>query len=847
MGHVADTKPWIPMRLVVPWSSRVAFSTKVCGLPGEKGCWRHRACKDLDVAAAHDLMDRSIASSRPPRPTRSRWVAFLRPADGGPVEQVFASTRAAVDRCRMRSQTHVVVFEFDRSAAELRPHSYECRTWFGGHHEAIVDWWNPESPVPSLFQCFGKELFVQWNLSPIPGAAQASIADLIQGFLDQGCPWFRQHRRGPHFGVAWCHLEVHLLQRSVEEDVGPIRLSDYLVTFSLIDPSTLRVEYLSEPSILNLDPDGEFCELRQVICDAIQLRAHSDDGKSVDAVCFADCLTGSREQILASEIDSSFLRFSIPEVTLYLLDWLLSRILARGVGHQEVAKHLQRLVDGEGELSAVEDLLEAEIRLDIDPRVFRADALRRLDPNFEPLLGIFPEAVSFRSVLETIDLHNGGEPLVEAARFLANEFLAGGKVNNGHRDLPMFADLGWIADRRLAEEAWYDLSVDESKLDVAGGHALEVLAAVIRSVARRHIFLSPEEAEERARQLVRKSVFPIAHLLTHWPSQKGVRNYFIFPIWESLIGDDYRPSIFAHVFSSRRGKPEEEEGTAIRDEARLLNIELQPFGRLIAQSTYDTRLRRSQIDSRLASAAYSIGHPMKRRVDSVHAVLNSMLDLEPQAESAALIHEAGEAASRVGRLGHVLDVLADALRSGEPGRIFQRKKDWRQEQPYHLKSLLADIDGRCLAPGVRPVTVEVAESTERARIGCWMTDGEGLPYRPADLFYEELVFELFLNAAKHGLGDRSGVPVEVQCRKVTVNGASALAVTLVNGIDVTEAVEATGWTMWNEHGDAPVGGLYFLASLLDQTGLGCLWTRVEKQRKTACFAVALELNGLERM
>jgi hypothetical protein len=338
-----------------------------------------------------------------------------------------------------------------------------------------------------------------------------------------------------------------------------------------------------------------------------------------------------------------------------------------------------------------------------------------------------------------------------------------------------------------------------------------------------------------------------------------------------LIGDEYRPSIFAHVFSACRPSDDGGPSTDIPDrpqpldsqllggaarfpasgeeatqeEAQFLITQLLPIGRLIAQSTYDDQLRRSQIESRLAAAAYSIGHPMKRRVDSVRAALNSMLDLRPDDDAKALIHDAGRAALRVSRLGHILDVLSDVLQSSESENVFQHKDEWRADGPFDLAGLLESLDGVCLAPGVRQVRIPLAASIEGARIGCWLRDRDGQLYRPADLFYDELFYELFLNAAKHGVGDTSEVSVEVRCQELTIRDVQIQAVTVVNGIDSRDERLEAPWAVWNEGDDAPVGGLYFLASLLHRAALGRLWTRTEQRNGEFVFVVALELNGLE--
>lgn len=881
---------WVPAHLLVPWSSRVGFSKSVCGLPSQEGCWRHRRCNVLgNTNALGRLVKLAVASSRgTSRPRRSAWLVFLRPAEpaSAAVEQHFSRSGDEVDELWKRPGYHSVVLELDRSGSDLRPYSYSCRAWNGKDHQEISDWrdrQNDQAP-PSLFQCFGKELFRARDLSSVRKDLRASIADLIQSFLDRECREFRVHGRGAHFGVSWCHLDLYLQERSVNEralgrektreerrhDAGgaPFSINDYLITFSLINPSSLRLEHLEEPHVLNLDTEGDFRELRRSISGALPLWATPNGvERSAESVCYADCLTTrSREQLLAAEIDNSFLRISVPEITVYLLDWLLARVLAVGDLHGKVAHHLHRLVEMDDELvPAMEALLECDVRLDPDPRLFDPTELTTLDRDSKALLGAFPDVVPFGSILKAVDLQRGGVPLLEVVRFLSRKFR-----EDGYRDLPMFSDLGWRTDRRLAETDWEQVEGAALCLDgVSRPRALEVLARVIRTIAREHVSLTAEHAEARSRRLTSRSVFPIAHLLTHWPPQKGVHTYYVFPIWESLIGDEYRPSIFAHVFSAYRPlgpegprdsclaeaqEGDSSEGTShghaareqlAGEEAQFLLRQLLPFGRLIAQSTYDDQLRRSQVESRLAAAAYSIGHPMKRRVDSVHATLNSMLDLKPNADTEALIHDAGRAALRVSRLGHVLDVLSDVLKSSEVKEIFQKKKEWRSEETLPLVDLVKPMDGACLAPGTWPVRSPLTASIESTGIGCWLRDQDDRLYRPADLFYEELVYELFLNAAKHGKPDGDRVPVEVSCREVTVRDGPVRAVTLANGIEPCDETSESPWQIWNEKGDAPVGGLYFLTGLLHRAGLGRLWTRRALRRGAPIFLVALELNGLE--
>ncbi len=128
-----------------------------------------------------------------------------------------------------------------------------------------------------------------------------------------------------------------------------------------------------------------------------------------------------------------------------------------------------------------------------------------------------------------------------------------------------------------------------------------------------------------------------------------------------------------------------------------------------------------------------------------------------------------------------------------------------------------------------------------------MTDENGRAYRPADLFYEELFYELLLNAAKHGAGNPDDVRVDIDLTQPRSSDEGLKALTLRNGIRSARSRGPSDWSLWNHDGNAPVGGLFFLSNLLDRVGLGRLWTRFHQRHGKDCFSVALELTGLEEI
>ncbi len=460
MAHKIFSEPWVSPKQLIPWSSRVSFSDEVCGLPGTKGCWRHRRCHGIHHYGARLLKRRSIGIDQPEVPNQPLWLIFHKAMEDGLVATHVVFSFSEVTELRQLADYHVVLFEFDRSANTLEPSSYECWAWFGGRHNAIDNWWKPlPGSTKSLFDCFGKELFVDRDLSQACKGARGSIADLLTAYLDRRCSHFRQHERGLNFGVSWCHLEIRLLERAEKEqrclrstivldsegeEEPPFCLDHYLVTFSVIEPKTLLLRFLTEPHILRLDLDERFRDLRNSIHKAVPLRSNPEISDAAqERICYADCLTShSRVQLQGSEIDRSFLCFSLAEIALYLLDWLLCRLLSESDGRDDsMGRCLKRIIEASGEADelaeAVDELLGTQIRLDLDRRLFEPAAMSVLPAVMDTYLGAFGSGSTVRDLLEAIDLAGWNSMVPTVIEFLVRNFSEG--ATGDYRDLPMFS------------------------------------------------------------------------------------------------------------------------------------------------------------------------------------------------------------------------------------------------------------------------------------------------------------------------------------------------------------------------------------------------------------------------
>ena len=270
----------------------------------------------------------------------------------------------------------------------------------------------------------------------------------------------------------------------------------------------------------------------------------------------------------------------------------------------------------------------------------------------------------------------------------------------------------------------------------------------------------------------------------------------------------------------------------------------------------------------LAVAAYKIGHPMKHRVGPVRMSLKWFKDRAsegriPEKDAWAEALWGLRALKRVEALGHILDVLSRALGSrtadsDEKERVFLVKEEWRDANNYDLTSrinelaseankLQEDDDRKMVVQG--PSGADGREPVIRPWI---QSDQEA--YRPADLFYNEILTELLANALRKG-HEQAGrlVHVEWSFKKITdpASGVSQTALVLSNPCPYGEArsrtaVSSDAWEPWTSPDRSAVGGVLFLAQLLEYTGMGRLFVRISHDSgELGTFSVGLWLSGLD--
>lgn len=882
------------LRALMPVSSATSFSRGVCGLAGcSKGCWRNRR--------PHPPEDVGVGALPNPSGELVGWIVFTRMATGKVTSVRWQPTRPSDAGQEGLSQA---IFGIRDASSALQanerrmpvPSFAEYRTYASTSEWTLVEDWLGTSTARTntgdLFNCFGSDTFSRLPVVDAPYEMSVSIADLAEAYLDSSCSRYRQHELGAQFGVTLCKLRDQGIDLN---DLDGGAFGDLAITFSRYDHEHHTVDYLRMPHIGGLDREllAEAPTIQQELQRAF-VPVHAQGQREIkggSARSFAECFLGpGRGTILPSEIEHRYLSFSIGEISVYLLHWLLLRIFASDdPASRAFVTALVRWVHFVPSREATESVLNLEHLLSYNVLpAFDASTFTGVAPNDTAarFLGFFRRPVAFREVIGIAGFGReprAGRPFLQPERFLAEEFAERSAVSGqGYHELPMFSGLDWQASALVRSVV--DIDAIEGQPDAASGLARDVagvLATITAALYRRfeaaievhdhEVSIDTSLSRLAATTLqadTAQCVFPIGHVLTHWPCNVGVSHYFIVPCWDAVVGGTQRPVIFAHVFARGLGRnPSEAAVTAYVDE---LFYYLIPCGGLIARSYYDAQYRRAAASEREAEAmrlsamnSYKIGHPLKHRVTPLRRMLKLAIGATAVAPEMSALHadlsRADDLASELERLGHLLDAVGETFAHGPESNarevIFERKPDWQQTVHYDLPARLGHY------ARIVDVAVSVGQSALGARVEGWFGPAEHMA-RPADLFFDEILYELLWNAQSHFVDAEMGTASPLYAVRPTVQVAlveiptsrerSVTALTVSNSCE-RDPCERVAWLSdefqeWEteEKEGAGTGGLFFVALFLRRTGAGRLWVRRAIDGGGFHFVLALELRGLVR-
>jgi len=262
----------------------------------------------------------------------------------------------------------------------------------------------------------------------------------------------------------------------------------------------------------------------------------------------------------------------------------------------------------------------------------------------------------------------------------------------------------------------------------------------------------------------------------------------------------------------------------------------------------------------LAVAAYKIGHPMKHRVGPVGSALRGLKDA---AEAGTLTCDNARADAvralaslrSVEALGHILDLLSRAISSLEKEQVFliDGKPEWRSSSSYPIGERLHKIQAQVNTVN-EPVLLTPPARHTTPSIVPWIVAPDG-SVRPSNIFYDEIFTEILTNAARNGYRLPQCIEVELRWRTTTITlpqtGKKHRVFVFSNACRLARTQPRIGiggpdWTPWDTTATAAVGGLLFLANLLEYAAIGTLFVRVVPvDEDIGRFEIALGLCGMQ--
>lgn len=280
----------------------------------------------------------------------------------------------------------------------------------------------------------------------------------------------------------------------------------------------------------------------------------------------------------------------------------------------------------------------------------------------------------------------------------------------------------------------------------------------------------------------------------------------------------------------------------------------------IAYLEYDNIRQRIEKYRDIAVGSYKIGHPMKRRVGSIQKAIGSLIyGLEHDSsieQLKSLANKASERLEHIENLGHILDVISRALTKEKYEKTFLsdgKEEYWVSADNYlicpRVNTISSQINNAETVKGKDGIQLNWGADANTAFIAPWLNEQT---VRPSDLFYDEIFWEILFNAFRRGKANTNQqVSIRVFLEPIS-NDRIESSPMLVFENDCEYGINAqsllldinNGWNKWSTSENAPVGGLYFIATFLQITNTGCLYAKIHEIDKRFTFSIGLLLNGI---
>jgi hypothetical protein len=306
---------------------------------------------------------------------------------------------------------------------------------------------------------------------------------------------------------------------------------------------------------------------------------------------------------------------------------------------------------------------------------------------------------------------------------------------------------------------------------------------------------------------------------------RGEYDYLLkFPDGDWLLQDSHEGNWFV------RTTPPFEQGQGESWSSSLGELVKDNFIRTVA---YELRSEAAQMQEAVSDATYAAAHAVGHRLGELEGGVNALCikvkenwgsDINTL-NAAKSVHKSVKVCKRAARLMNFMR----AVRNSDGGALLKEK--FLTLSSYRVEAAFPEIFRTFVAGQEKTVSVEAGVLKRKTvQIVSFQTSWGN--YRPFDVLYDELFFELLFNAAKFSV-----------CAELELDqGAAALI--LSNKFSKDRIAGGTVIGKWEDCRGGRPGGLRFLADCLFLSGSGMLETKIEESLTEYVFFVRIRLTGL---
>lgn len=203
--------------------------------------------------------------------------------------------------------------------------------------------------------------------------------------------------------------------------------------------------------------------------------------------------------------------------------------------------------------------------------------------------------------------------------------------------------------------------------------------------------------------------------------------------------------------------------------------------------------------------------------------------------------------------GFLLNIRAHYFKNPDAGhKVFNERTVWRQNISFDLLGSLDSLLNELNENKIKIHTerefapFKLVKGCSRVSIETWFQH-EDKSYRPFDILYEDLLFEILINAFK---ASPKNDEIEIKVFEVKINERDALVI--ANKIDEHilrinsrkyNSIKGN-WKIFKDFSGS-IGGLTYWSQLIDVTGVGKVFIRTNENNGATFFETGLLLQGLK--